>query len=703
MLRQHLLSREGAATERSDIPESGFFSLPLMGGIRFDLCLLVFLVLQRKVDRGGLSQETLHMRLVQKGTDPAPPDTTIDGAATRWDRYQSMTAKASVPPSTIHNALSEGHTGLPPLPLSPALSYTVRYDSTGPFMRASQIFIPTLKETPAEAELISHQLLLRGGFIRRLASGLYTWMPLGLRVLRKVERVVREEMDRSGAQELLMPLVQPAELWQESGRWEQYGPELLRLRDRHNRDFCLGPTHEEVISDLVRREIHSYRQLPVNFYQIQTKFRDEIRPRFGLMRGREFIMKDAYSFHMDHASLEITYQTMYEAYQRTFTRLGLNFRAVEADNGAIGGKRSHEFHVLADSGEDAIVSCHHCAYAANMEKAQSRPEPVGTEAPLLAGQVQTPGSRTVAEQAEHLGISAANIVKTVLVIADGKMVMLLLRGDDELNLIKAGHALDAQNVQLASPEEAVSATGAPLGFIGPKDLPLPIPIMADHRALGVANFSTGANAAELHWINLNWDRDLPRPAAADLRNVRAGDACPHCREGTLSIRRGIEVGHVFQLGELYSKSMGITVLDETGRDATVTMGCYGIGVSRVVAAAVEQHFDDRGITWPVALAPFEVGIVAINARKSPEVAAAAQALHDRLEALGYSVLLDDRDERPGVQFATMDLIGLPHRIVVSDKVLAQGVWEYRARHATENVLLDETQLMDYLRKEHPRG
>ena len=570
-------------------------------------------------------------------------------------------------------------------------------------MRASQIFIPTLKETPAEAELISHQLLLRGGFIRRLASGLYTWMPLGLRVLRKVERVVREEMDRSGAQELLMPLVQPAELWQESGRWEQYGPELLRLRDRHNRDFCMGPTHEEVISDLVRREIHSYRQLPVNFYQIQTKFRDEIRPRFGLMRGREFIMKDAYSFHMDHASLEITYQTMYEAYQRTFTRLGLNFRAVEADNGAIGGKRSHEFHVLADSGEDAIVSCHHCAYAANMEKAQSRPEPAGTEAPLPAGQVQTPGSRTVAEQAEHLGISATNIVKTVLVVADGKMVMLLLRGDDELNLIKAGHALDAQNVQLASPEEAVSATGAPLGFIGPKDLPLPIPIMADHRALGVANFSTGANAADLHWINLNWDRDLPRPEAADLRNVRAGDACPHCAEGTLSIRRGIEVGHVFQLGERYSESMGINVLDETGRDATVTMGCYGIGVSRVVAAAVEQHFDDRGITWPVALAPFEVGIVAINARKSPDVAAAAQALHDRLEAEGYSVLLDDRDERPGVQFATMDLVGLPHRIVVSDTVLAQGVWEYRARRTMENVLLDETQLMERLREEHARG
>ena len=570
-------------------------------------------------------------------------------------------------------------------------------------MRASQIFIPTLKETPAEAELISHQLLLRGGFIRRLASGLYTWMPLGLRVLRQVERVVREEMNRGGAQELLMPVVQPAELWQESGRWEEYGPELLRLQDRHHRDFCLGPTYEEVISDLVRREIHSYRQLPVNFYQIQTKFRDEIRPRFGLMRGREFIMKDAYSFHMDHASLEATYQSMYEAYQRTFTRLGLNFRAVEADNGVIGGKRSHEFHVLADSGEDAIASCHHCDYAANLEKARSRPAPAETETPRAAERVRTPGIHTVAGQAEHLGISTAKIVKTILVVADGKTVMLLLRGDDELNLVKAGHALDARDLRIASPEEAVSATGVPLGFIGPKEPPLPVPILADQRALSVVNFSTGANAEDLHWIHLNWDRDLPRPPVADLRNVRAGDACPHCAEGTLGIRRGIEVGHVFQLGERYSKRMGITVLDETGRDATVTMGCYGIGVSRLVAAAVEQHFDDRGILWPMALTPFAVGIVAINARKSPEVAAAAQALHDRLEAAGYSVLLDDREERPGVQFATMDLIGLPHRIVVSDKVLAQGVWEYRARRATENVLLDETQLMDHLRKEHFHG
>lgn len=566
-------------------------------------------------------------------------------------------------------------------------------------MRASQIFIPTLKETPAEAELVSHQLLLRGGYIRRLASGLYTWMPLGLRVLRKVEQIVREEMDRSGAQEVLMPVVQPAELWQESGRWEKYGPELLRLKDRHHREFCLGPTHEEVISDLARREIHSYRQLPVNFYQIQTKFRDEIRPRFGLMRSREFIMKDAYSFHMDHASLEITYQSMYDAYQRIFTRLGLNFRAVEADNGAIGGKRSHEFHVLADSGEDAIVSCDHCDYAANMEKATSRPAAPESEALRAAEQVQTPNIRTVAEQAAQLGIPTAKIVKTVVVIADAQAVMLLLCGDDELNLIKAAHALNVDAVTLASPEEAVAAVGAPLGFMGPKDPPLPIPIIADQRALTLANFSTGANAPDQHWLNLNWDRDLPRPPSADLRDVRAGDPCPHCQAGTLGIRRGIEVGHVFQLGDVYSKSMNLTVLDETGRDATVTMGCYGIGVSRVVAAAVEQHFDERGITWPMALSPFAVGVVAINARKSPEVAAAAQALHDRLEAAGYSVLLDDRDERPGVQFATMDLIGLSHRVVVSDKVLAQGVWEYRARSARDNELLDESTLMKRLREE----
>ncbi|OYV82512.1 MAG: proline--tRNA ligase [Acidithiobacillus ferrivorans] len=567
-------------------------------------------------------------------------------------------------------------------------------------MRLSTYFLPTLKENPADATMASHRLMVRAGLIRPLAAGIYSWLPMGWRVMKKVMQIIREEMDAIGAQEFQLPALNPIEIWEETGRVEAFGDTLFHVK---NRPLVLAPTHEEVFTTIARDNIKSYRDLPQIWYQIQSKFRDEPRPRSGLLRVREFIMKDAYSFHMDHASLEITYQAMYEAYQRIFTRLGLNFRAVEADNGAIGGKRSHEFHVLADSGEDAIVSCHHCDYAANMEKAQSRPEPAETEMPLAAAQVRTPGIRSVAAQAEHLGISTAKIVKSVLVLADGKIVMLLLRGDDELNLVKTGHALNAQEVRLASSDEAVSATGAPLGFIGPKDPLLPISIMADHRAFGVANFSTGANAADLHWINLNWDRDLPRPAAADLRNVRAGDACPHCQEGTLSIRRGIEVGHVFQLGERYSKSMGITVLDETGRDATVTMGCYGIGVSRVVAAAVEQHFDDRGIAWPAALAPFEVGIVAINARKSPEVAAAAQALHDRLEAQGYSVLLDDRDERPGVQFATMDLIGLPHRIVVSDKVLAQGVWEYRARRATENVLLDETQLMNHLRKEHPRG
>lgn len=563
-------------------------------------------------------------------------------------------------------------------------------------MRASQLFMPTLKETPAEAELVSHQLLLRGGFIRRLASGLYTWLPLGLRVLRKVERIVREEMDRCGAQEVLMPVVQPAELWQESGRWEQYGPELLRIRDRHDREFCLGPTHEEVVTDLLRREIHSYRQLPINVYQIQTKFRDEIRPRFGLMRGREFVMKDAYSFHLEAASLESTYEAMFAAYTRIFTRLGLDFRAVEADTGAIGGKRSHEFHVLADSGEDAIVFCHHCDYAANLELAQSRLPDEGPEASLAAEQVPTPGVRSVAAQAEMLKISTARIVKTVLVMADEQPALLLLRGDDELNLVKATNALAAKSLRLATMEEAEEACGAPVGFIGPKDLPRDLPILADHRALTVQNFSTGANVADLHWINLNWGRDLPLAAAADLRSVRAGEACPRCASGTLGIRRGIEVGHVFQLGERYSKAMNMTVLDETGRDRTVTMGCYGIGVSRVVAAAVEQHFDDRGILWPGALAPFTVGIVAINGRKSPDVAAAAELLHNQLEAAGYAVLLDDRDERPGVQFATMDLIGLPHRVVVSDKVLAQGVFEYRDRRGTDNAHLSYEELLTQL-------
>ena len=568
-------------------------------------------------------------------------------------------------------------------------------------MRASQSFLPLLKETPAEAELVSHQLLLRGGFIRRLASGLYTWLPLGLRVLRRVEQVVREEMDRSGAQEILMTVVQPAELWQESGRWELYGPELLRLKDRHQRDFCLGPTHEEVISDLARREIRSYRQLPVNLYQIQTKFRDEIRPRFGLMRAREFIMKDAYSFHMDQASLEEGYRAMYDAYCRVFQRLGLDFRAVEADSGAIGGKRSHEFHVLADSGEDAIAFCRHCDYAANVELAESAESPEAAATPAAdapaAVLAETPNIRSVADQAEHLGIERHQIVKTILVMADDRPLLLLLRGDDELNLIKAQRHLGCAHLRLATAEEAEEHTGAPVGFIGPRDLPAGLGVLADLRLRGLQDFSSGANQRDKHWLHLHWGRDLPWPEAwADLRLVQAGDPCPRCAGGSLEICRGIEVGHVFQLGTRYSEKLGVRVLDEGGREQTVLMGCYGIGVSRIVAATVEQSHDERGIVWPEALAPFRVGIVAINGRKSPAVLSAALELHDRLEAAGIPTLLDDRDERPGVQFATLDLIGLPHRVVVSDKLLAQGMLEYRARRDSDNRLLTPDALWELL-------
>ncbi len=547
-------------------------------------------------------------------------------------------------------------------------------------MRASQFFLPTLKETPAEAELVSHQLLLRGGFIRRLSSGLYTWLPLGLRVLRRVETIVREEMDRTGAQEVLMPVVQPAELWEESGRWEQYGPELLRIQDRHQRDFCLGPTHEEVISDLARREIRSYRQLPINLYQIQTKFRDEIRPRFGLMRAREFIMKDAYSFHLDADSLNQTYGTMYDAYGRIFTRLGLDFRAVEADTGAIGGKKSHEFHVLADSGEDSIVFCGTCSYAANRELATSS----GQEKKIAP----TQGPAQLAETPD-----SGPRIRPILIIADGEPVLLLLQDGDEPNLVKAGHILDTQDVRQASPEEVRDLTGVSPEFLGPKDTLVSIRTLVDHRVESLQNFCTGANQEGRYWTQLNWHRDLDLPPVADLRNVGAGDTCPQCGTGILQIRRGIEVGHVFQLGTRYSTRMHVTVQNEKGHEQTLVMGCYGIGVSRVVAAAVEQYSDERGICWPTAMAPFDLGIVAINARKSMEVLAAAIQLHDELETAGYSVLLDDRDERPGVQFATLDLIGLPHRVVVSEKALAQGILEYRSRRSTENEFLPKEEIL----------
>lgn len=545
-------------------------------------------------------------------------------------------------------------------------------------MRVSRFLLSTVKETPADAEVISHQLMLRAGMIRKLAAGLYTWLPLGLRVLRKVEGIVREEMDRAGAQEVLMPAVQPAELWQESGRWEQYGPELLRLKDRHDRDFCFGPTHEEVITDLIRREIRSYKQLPSNFYQIQTKFRDEVRPRFGVMRAREFIMKDAYSFHLDQASLQETYDLMYRTYSRIFARLGLQFRAVEADTGSIGGRYSHEFHVLADSGEDAIAFCDGCDYAANVELAGSRLPAPAHEPSREKKRVATPDIRTVDEQAQMLGIDFDRIVKSVVVIADGKPAVCFLMGGDELNTIKAARALGATDIRLAEAGEVLSATGAPPGFVGPLNLPADLAVMVDKQAAQARNFSSGANEADFHWINLNWGVDAALPQVADLRTVRAGEQCPRC-EGKLSIRRGIEVGHIFQLGDKYSKALNATCLDETGRSIVMTMGCYGIGVSRIVAAAIEQNYDAQGIIWPDAIAPFQVALLPMNMHKSQRVRDAAETLYGELQAAGVDVLFDDRRERAGVMFADMELIGIPHRLVLGERGLDEGVIEYKGR------------------------
>ncbi|HQR52003.1 MAG TPA: proline--tRNA ligase [Burkholderiales bacterium] len=556
-------------------------------------------------------------------------------------------------------------------------------------MRVSQYFISTLKEAPAEAELVSHALMLRAGLIRRLGSGLYTWMPLGLRVLRKVEAVVREEMDRSSAIELLMPAVQPAELWQESGRWAVFGPQMLKIRDRHERDFCFGPTHEEVITDIARREIRSYRQLPLNFYQIQTKFRDEIRPRFGVMRAREFVMKDAYSFHIDKASLEETYRVMYETYRRIFTRLGLRFREVAADTGAIGGTGSHEFHVLADSGEDAIAFSPDSGYAANVELAEAvapgtpRPSP---GAPLR--KVATPGQRTIEEVSVHLGVAPERIVKSLLVIAgNGQECLLLIRGDHSLNEIKAGKVLDG--VRFATEAEIRSRFGAGPGSIGP--VATDIPVVADRSVMALADFVCGANEDGHHFTGVNFGRDLPEPLrVADLRNVVSGDPSPDGK-GRLEICRGIEVGHIFQLGTKYADAMGATVLDENGQARAMEMGCYGIGVSRIVGAAIEQNHDARGIVFPEAMAPFTVAVVPIGLRKSVPVAEVVQRLHDALEDAGIEVLLDDRDERPGVMFADMELIGIPHRIVVGDRGLKQGMVEYQGRRdaAAEQVPVAE--------------
>ncbi len=556
-------------------------------------------------------------------------------------------------------------------------------------MRTSAFPIHTLKETPADAEVISHQLMLRAGMIRKLASGLYTWMPLGLRVLRRIEAIVREEMNRAGAQELLMPAVQPAELWQESGRWHKYGAELLRVQDRHQRDFCIGPTHEEIITDLARNTLHSYRQLPVNFYQIQTKFRDERRPRFGILRAREFLMKDAYSFHTDADSLQQTYDAMYAAYTRILQRCGLNFRAVAADNGSIGGNASHEFHILADAGEDVIAFSDSSDYAANLELAEARSPQASAPAPTEAKRRQaTPQVKTIADLVAQHQVPIERTLKTLIVqaAADSKhtLVALVIRGDHNLNAVKAEKLPQvATPLQMADAATIRAAVGAGPGSLGPLELPLPV--IVDRAAAVAHDFSVGANIEGEHWFGLNWGRDLPLPTVADLRDVVAGDPSPD-GQGRLQLARGIEVGHIFQLGTTYSEQLNARILDEQGERVPMTMGCYGIGVSRLVAAAIEQHHDDQGIRWPGGIAPFQVMILPIQGHKTPAVQEAAETLYTELRAAGIEVLLDDRDLRPGVMFADADLIGIPYRLVLGKRSLQQGAVEYQQRGAADHPL-----------------
>lgn len=550
-------------------------------------------------------------------------------------------------------------------------------------MRLSNYWLSTQKETPAEAEVISHQLMLRAGMIRQTAVGIYSWLPLGLKVLRKVETIVREEMDRAGALELLMPGVQPGDLWRESGRWKDYGPELLRFLDRHERDYCLGPTHEEVITDLVRREVTSYKQLPLNVYQIQTKFRDEIRPRFGIMRGREFLMKDAYSFHLNQESLQETYDVMHEAYCRIFDRLGLDYRPVLADNGSIGGTGSHEFHVLAATGEDDIVFAEDGSYAANMEKAEAARSQ--TQRPQPTAEMEkraTPNCKTIAALVEGYGVPIERTIKTLLVEgADGGIVALIVRGDHELNEVKAEHLEQvAAPLTMAAEEKVRASVGAGFGSLGP--VGLDVPVIVDHEAALIADFAAGANEDDFHYFNVNWGRDVDIAEVADIRNVVAGDTSPN-GQSTLSIKRGIEVGHIFQLGDKYSASMGLSVLGENGKPITPLMGCYGIGVSRIVAAAIEQNNDERGIIWPDALAPFAVAVLPVNGHKSPAVQEAAERIYNQLRERGIDALLDDRGKRPGFMFADMDLIGIPARIVISDKTLADGEVEFKRRRDSE--------------------
>ncbi|WP_294566518.1 proline--tRNA ligase [uncultured Succinatimonas sp.] len=568
-------------------------------------------------------------------------------------------------------------------------------------MRTSKYLLSTLKENPVEAAVVSHRLMLRAGLIRQIASGIYVWLPTGMRVLQKVEKIIREELNRAGAIELFMPFVQPADLWKESGRYEKYGPELCRLKDRKKNEFVLGPTHEEVITAIARREIKSSRQLPMNLYQIQTKFRDEIRPRFGVMRGREFIMKDAYSFHIDHASLEKTYKDMYDAYSRIFTRLGLDFRPVEADNGSIGGSSSHEFQVLADAGEDTIVFSDKSDYAANIEMAEALAPAYDRPAPADAySEKETKGCHTVDEAAAALGLEAKQVLKSLVVRGEKKedgtydLIMLCLCGNQELNEVKAGKISGISDpVEFATESEIAAFTGATPGSLGP--VGFKGRIIIDRTADKMANFACGANHTGYHFINVNWDRDVPNYEVADLRNVEEGDPSPD-GQGTLHLRKGIEVGQVFMLGTKYSESMGATVLGEDGKPINMQMGCYGIGVTRVIAAAIEQHHDDKGIIWPDSMAPFQVAIVAIKPNKSPAVRDAAEKLYAELEAKGVEVLYDDRDERPGVMFADMELIGIPHVITIGDRGLASGNVEYKSRKTgqKEDVSLDN--ILDFV-------
>lgn len=559
-------------------------------------------------------------------------------------------------------------------------------------MKASRFFIGTLKEAPADAEIVSHKLMVRAGMIRRIAGGIYNYLPIGLRSIRKVEAIVREEMNRAGAIELLMPAVQPAELWEESGRWEQYGPELLRFKDRKDNEFVIGPTHEEVITDIARNQIRSYRQMPVNFYQIQTKFRDEIRPRFGVMRGREFIMKDAYSFDKDAEGLGESYRKMYDAYVRIFSRLGLEFRPVAADSGSIGGNFSHEFHVIADTGEDAIAYCPTSDFAANIEAAEALPliaERAAAAEPMQ--KVATPGKAKCEAVAELMGIPLARTIKSIVLATDNEgaeptIWLLMLRGDHDLNEVKASKLPGLKNYRFATEQEIVEWFGTPPGYLGPIGTKKPVKVIADRTVANMSDFVVGANEADYHIAGVNWGRDLPEPEVADLRNVQKGDPSPDGK-GELDICRGIEVGHVFQLGTKYSEAMGATFIDEAGKPQPMLMGCYGIGVTRILGAAIEQNFDDRGIIWPESIAPFEVVLCPMGYDRSEAVREAAYKLYAELSAAGIDVILDDRGERPGVVFADWELIGVPHRLVIGDRGLKEGKIEYQGRRDTEATLL----------------